>query len=255
MTRESPRDTPSLFRAAMERQSVVEDLARTEGRPVHVTSGYRALDRMLDGGFRTSSLTVLAPVAGAHRWSLGFDAVLAGLNRSLPTALVSRSEPVDALCRLLVARAAGIALTAVESGLVTAEDRVAIGETRRNLRWSKLAVARLSRGSYSELDEWLFSYRPILVVADSPVEIAGSRRRGLNQGLALLASLARKYRLAFVLVEASDLTSKDCDAVETVIENDSDGRLTVSKLAGAVLEPVRTRKLGVRFRLTPRSTR
>lgn len=201
--RKKPRTLP-LFAQAMTRQSIADDLQRVENRPSVLKSGVRGLDRGLGGGFRVGELTVLALPADAAAWRVVAMAVLTNARRASSVALLSERQAAETLQRDLVAVEAGVDLNRVRAGLVSAEDRLILGPARKRIPWSQILTRGGTHNLAHEADELIFSYRPILVMAEvMPRALAARSPHAANsrlEGTARLASLARRHRVSIVVV-------------------------------------------------------
>lgn len=188
----------------MTRQSIADDLQRVENRPSVLKSGVRGLDRGLGGGFRVGELTVLALPADAAAWRVVAMAVLTNARRASSVALLSERQAAETLQRDLVAVEAGVDLNRVRAGLVSAEDRLILGPARKRIPWSQILTRGGTHNLAHEADELIFSYRPILVMAEvMPRALAARSPHAANsrlEGTARLASLARRHRVSIVVV-------------------------------------------------------
>lgn len=187
-------------------QSARDDLERLRDRPARISTGFKNLDTALGGGFSTGALTLIAERREAH--SLGFllEAVRRTLNKGRPAMVLSEFRSQDSIRDELVGREARVNRFRFDSGLVSGEDRIALAAARKRLPWDKLVVVAGRAVALPEIDELLFSYRPLFLVADlRPRAPQASRPRRLDswlEGAERLASLARRHRVAVVLLQA-----------------------------------------------------
>lgn len=251
--RKKPRTLP-LFAQAMARQSIAEDLQRIENRPNVLKSGVRGLDRGLGGGFRVGELTVLALPPDAAAWRVVAMAVLSNARRASSVALLSERQPAETLQRDLVAVEAGVDLDRVRAGLVSAEDRLILGPARKRIPWSQILIRGGTRNLAHETDELIFSYRPILVMAEvMPRALAARSPHAADsrmEGAARLASLARKHRVSIVVAHTLPasvgdrgvgglsgwMLSSDVSALVMLHEGATKLQLDVVRLHGTTLE-------------------
>lgn len=195
--------TLPLFARAMTTQTVAEDLARVDGRPARVSTGVRGLDDRLDGGFAVGALTLVAerPESGALDLVLG--AVLRAAQRRWPVAWLTERRPEDEVSLRLTALAAKVSPTRAVAGLLSADDRMEMVVARKQVPWARLAVLAGRAIALPEIDELVFSYRPLLVVGElrprAPDATQPNRLDSYREGVERLASLARRHHVAMVL--------------------------------------------------------
>lgn len=187
----------------MRRQDAGQDAARNQDRPRFVSTGLASLDRAMRGGFPVGELSMVAARPQVGATSLLVGAALAALGRGERAAYFSerlRSEQVRGRFVVLDARVNGFRFRA---GFVTAEDRLALAAARERIPWASLSVVSRRQVSASEIDGHLFSYGPLLVIADVRPRAGEAsdpnRFTALMEGVQHLVGLARRHQVALVL--------------------------------------------------------
>ena len=134
--------------------------------------------------------------------SLLIGAALGALDKGQRVAYFSerlRQEQIRGRFVVLESRVNGYRF---QAGFVTAEDRIALAAARERIPWSALSLVTRRRILPGHIDGHLFSYRPLLVIADvqpRTLEDVPRSRDSIIEGLQRMASLARKHRVAFVV--------------------------------------------------------
>lgn len=192
-----------LFEYAMRQQRPTEDLARIEGRPRFVSTGLRSIDRALAGGFRVGSATLLAARPRVGATSLLIGAALAALKRGERVAYLSERHKEPQLRGRFVVLESRVNGYRFQAGFVSAADRLAIAAARDRVAWAELTLSTRRPILANDIDEHLFSYRPLLVVADVQPRASaqpGSRRiEALLEGAERLAAIAQRHHVALVV--------------------------------------------------------
>ncbi|MEM6733949.1 MAG: hypothetical protein AAF658_20470, partial [Myxococcota bacterium] len=261
-------ETLPLFAKAMSTQSIADDLSRVEGRPEFVSSGLRGLDNKLGGGFPVGGITLIAERPDSGALELVLSATLKTARRKWPIALLSDRRDEVELQRRLTAIEAKVSAYRAAAGLLSAEDRMAMVAARKRVPWSRVAVLAGRAIAPPEVDELVFSYRPLCVVAElrprAPDATQPMRIDSYKEGVARLASLARRHHVAMVLMhglpasgaaprtaELPDRGSAVLQAQTVILAQEADNglRLEITRTQGAALEtPVSLRlRHDVRF--------
>ncbi len=254
--------TLPLFARAMSTQTVAEDLARVEGRPARVSTGLRGLDERLDGGFPVGELTLIAQRPESGVLDLLSGAVLRAMRRRWPVAWITERREEQEVQARITALAAQVNPARAVAGLSSADDRMEMIVTRKKVPWSRLAILAGRAIAPPEIDELVFSYRPLMVVGElrprAPEASQPHRLDSYREGLLRLASLARRHHVAMVLLhtlpqslaaprvaELPDRGRVAQLASTVVLAHQSDERLLLSvpRLGGTPLEEPRSFRL------------
>ncbi|MEL6546299.1 MAG: hypothetical protein AAFQ82_16845, partial [Myxococcota bacterium] len=190
----------------MSTQSVGQDLARVEGRPRAVPTGVRSVDERLGGGFQVGELTLVAHRPDCEGLDWVFGAVHRAVKRRNAAAVLTERRDEAELNARLVALAAQVDPFRAVAGLASAEDRLRMTAARRKVPWRRIAVLAGRAITPPEIDELVFSYRPLLVVGElrprAPDASRPQRVDSYREGIERLASLARRHHVAMVLLHS-----------------------------------------------------
>lgn len=262
------QQTLPLFASAMRKQTPAEELARVDGRPALVSTGLRGLDEKLGGGLPVGALTWVAerPDSGALGLLLG--SALKNAKRKWPVAVASDRRSEQEIQQRICAIEGKVHAFRVAAGLASAEDRMAMAAARKRVPWKRFAILAGRSIDPKELDELLFTYRPVILFADLRPRAPGASRHerldSYREGVTRLGSLARRHQTAVVLFEGlraspeppqiDELPGRGtmAELAQTVLLAGPSGSglaLSVPRLAGAWLDTPRTLRLryDVRF--------
>lgn len=194
---------PSLFDVAMQRLPVADDLAQLEGRPKHLSTGVEKLDQALRGGLPVGDITLVASRLDGGAQALVMGVALAQLHQGARVAYLSErlsTEEVRGRLAVIEAQRTGHRLA---GGSLRAADRVALVEARQRVPWHRFSTGCQRRVDWKDLDRHVFTYRPLLVVADLRLRGGDGRAAAtaadLGEAAERLLAMARRHRAAVVV--------------------------------------------------------
>lgn len=212
------QQTLPLFASAMRSQSPAEELVRVEGRPARISTGLRGLDETLGGGFPVGALTWVAERPDSGVLGLLLGSALKNAKRKWSVAIASDRRGDHEIQQRVCAIEAKVHAFRFAAGLASAEDRIAMVAARKRVPWKRFAILSGRAIDPKELDELLFTYRPLLLVADlrprAPNATRHERLDSYHEGLVRLASLARRHQCALVLLDPLRASSEPADLGE-----------------------------------------